>query len=117
MDTSISPRYNYAICGSWTCRSRDIVCLGDGSNLVRYILRDNDNPSTGWTVVMRFYTFFTSRAWHPTATRRRPTDGGEEKEKKAEGMRYTCGHEPAYSPRNKDATVRGRRKDTRGMLK
>ncbi|CAL1688865.1 unnamed protein product [Lasius platythorax] len=53
------------------------------------ILRDNDSA-----VVMRFYAFFTSRAWHPIATRRRPTDGGEEKEKKAEGMRYTCGTSP-----------------------
>lgn len=89
---------------------------GDGSHLVRYILRDNDNPSTGWAVVMRFYAFFHIQGVAPDSNTS-PTDGREEKEKKAEGMRYTCGHEPTYSPRNKDATVRGRRKDVRGMFK
>lgn len=47
---------------------------------------------------MRFYTFFTSRAWHPTAARRRPTGGSEGKGKKTRGRTLYLRHEqPACS--------------------
>lgn len=85
----------YAICDSWICHENNEFCVRE-MDLIWFVIFYGITiiRQPGWVVVIRFNAFFTSRAWHPTATRRRPTDGGEEKKKKAEGMRYTCGTSP-----------------------
>lgn len=81
------------------------MCLGDGSNLVRYILRDNDNPSTGWTVVEMtvdeiLYLFHVQGVAPDSNTS--PTDRPTEEKRKRRKPRE-CAIPAGTSPR----TVRG----------